>query len=128
MQNDYLTVYQLPAMETHYGQIVEFRVRRNGHNISELARLLNINRRSLYNWFSQQYLKKEYIARIGEAINHNFSEDFPEYFRKEDFEKPQNLSAFNNNVFDKDWKDRYINLLEVYNGILSMQLTKDRSN
>jgi len=90
-------------MDTHYGQIVEFRVRRNGHNISELARLLNINRRSLYNWFSQQYLKKEYIARIGEVINHNFSEDFPEYFKKEDFEKSQNLSAFNNYVFDKDW-------------------------
>jgi lambda repressor-like predicted transcriptional regulator len=124
LQNDYLTVYQLPAMNTHYGQIVEFRVRRNGHNISELARLLNINRRSLYNWFSQQHLKKEYIARIGEVINHNFSEDFPEYFRKEDFEKSQ----FNNNGFDKDWKDRYINLLEVYNGILSMQLTKDSSN
>jgi len=52
-------------MDKHYGQIVELIIRKKGYSISELARLSYVNRRSVYNWFNQKYLKPEIIYRIG---------------------------------------------------------------
>ncbi|MDB5019809.1 MAG: hypothetical protein JWQ28_936, partial [Pedobacter sp.] len=46
-------------MSKHYGQILERAIRRNGNSISDVARLLNINRRSVYNWFNQAQLRPE---------------------------------------------------------------------
>jgi transposase-like protein len=52
-------------MDKHYGQIVELVIRKGGYSISEIARLTLINRKSVYNWFNQKYLKPEIIYRIG---------------------------------------------------------------
>lgn len=109
-------------MDKHYGQIVELIVRKNGFSISELARLTHMNRRSVYNWFNQKYLKQEIIYQIGIIINHDFSVEFPELFRKDDF-KNQNSANLNDLTFWEApnpslWKDKYIELLEKYNTLL----------
>ena len=44
-------------MEKHYGQIVEYLVRKNGYSITDLATELDVNRRSIYNYFQNQFLK-----------------------------------------------------------------------
>ena len=110
----------------HYGQIVEKIVRRNGHSISDVARLANVNRRSVYNWFNQRQLKPEIIYRIGCVINHDFSEELPELFTPEDFQKGFKRTSFLNGVsYETEvsenkqvWKDKYIELLERYNNLL----------
>jgi hypothetical protein len=112
-------------MEKHYGQIVEYRVRKNGYCISDLARASNVNRRSIYNWFNQKYLKIEIIYKIGCIIRHDFSQEFPDIFESEDFKIihkiPESQPAYiPENSFKENeiWKNKYLRLLEAFNEML----------
>ena len=117
-------------MKTHHGQIVEYTIRKKGHSIADVARLVNVNRRSVYNWFNQKDLKVEVIYRVGIAIKHDFSKEFPEHFQKDDFEGVNAPKAIGNPApddangdVDHLWKERYITLLESYNNYL-LAMTK----
>jgi transcriptional regulator with XRE-family HTH domain len=120
------------AMDKHYGHIIERIIRRNGYSISELARLTNVNRRSIYNWFNQKSLKPEIIFRIGCALKHDFSEEFPELFTEDEFQKVI-VPPKNHNEDTEDnpegsssyWKDKYIKILEEYNRLLVNQVKHD---
>jgi lambda repressor-like predicted transcriptional regulator len=112
-------------MESHYGQIVELIIRKNGFNITELARMAGVERRTVYNWFNQKYLKTKIIYRIGCVLKHDFSVEFPTLFTKDDFKDITKEKEFVyhdstvKNVSDNQvWKGRYITLLEEYNTIL----------
>jgi lambda repressor-like predicted transcriptional regulator len=112
-------------MEEHYGHIVEMLVRKKGYSISEIARLTHVNRRSVYNWFNQKYLKTEIIYRIGCILKHDFSVEFPNLFTKEEFQEVHNYKEPDSDdpIFwelptHHVWKDRYIALLEEYNKLL----------
>jgi len=115
-------------MDKHYGQIVELIIRKKGYSISELARLTHVNRRSVYNWFNQKYLRTEIIYRIGCIMKHDFSVEFPEIFTKEDFNliKSHKITDGDDPIFwelpdHHIWKDKYISLLEQYNKLLLSQ-------
>jgi AcrR family transcriptional regulator len=118
-------------MNKHQGQIVEYVVRKNGFSLSELAKALNINRRSLYNWFQAKQLKKSIIHRIGCVLRHDFSKEFPELFISEDFNsiyepkkyRPDPVSLPTND--EEIWKHKYIALLEQYSKLLSMNSTRE---
>ncbi|WP_069658405.1 helix-turn-helix domain-containing protein [Arcticibacter eurypsychrophilus] len=118
-------------MLIHHGQIIEKVIRRNGHSISDVARLTNVNRRSVYNWFNQQQLKPEIIYRIGCVINHDFSEELPQLFTSEDFQKGFRKSSFLNTSAEEPdsplnknlWKDKYVDLLERYNSLLLLRIS-----
>ena len=120
-------------MEKHYGEIVEYYVRKNGFSITELAAALNVNRRTIYNYFQNKYLKSAIIFNIGVIIRHDFSKDFPEFFANVEFEakithNKNNKPEVSQNSNVKNWKDKYIKLLEVYNETLSMRIWgKDES-
>ncbi|MCD8739741.1 helix-turn-helix domain-containing protein [Mucilaginibacter roseus] len=117
-------------MDVHHGHIVERVIRREGYSISEIARLSNVNRRSVYNWFNQQFLKADIIYKIGMIINHDFSVEFPHLFKSDDFKRntqpvnhtQQNFTpgeqGANSQNGESYWKDKYIALLEKYNDIL----------
>jgi len=113
-------------MDIHHGQIIELVVRREGYNISELARLAKVNRRSVYYWFNQQYLKTELIYQIGIHIKHDFSVEFPHLFKSDDFTQMNyhrssksgtDLPQNNNEI--AYWKDKYLDILEKYNLLLT---------
>jgi len=115
-------------MDKHYGEIVERTIRRNGYSISEISRMMGVNRRSIYNWFGQSKFKTEIIFKLGCALRHDFSVEFPELFSSEEFQQVFNQNKFSSdiNVFEEMekinfWKDKYINLLEAYNQVLAMQ-------
>lgn len=119
-------------MDLHYGQVVERVIRRNGYSISELSRLTHVNRRSVYNWFKQEHLKPDIIYRIGCALKHDFSVEFPDLFSKDDFktiyettEDDQDAASAKNSNTDT-WKDKYIHLLEQYNNLLLNHLKKNK--
>ena len=104
-------------MEKHYGQIVEHIVRKNGYSITELADRLDVNRRTIYNYFQNAYLKQEIIYKIGHVVGHHFSKEFPELFTEEQYESKHGLShnLDSPNSVDKDdlkWKEKYLTLLE----------------
>lgn len=114
-------------MNKHYGEIIERAIRRNGYSISELSRMMKVNRRSIYNWFAQAKFKPEIIFKIGVALRHDFSTEFPELFSSDDFQrefekKKQHFSAAADHIEELSfWKDKYITLLEQYNEALSVK-------
>jgi hypothetical protein len=121
-------------MESNAGQIIERVVRRNKVSISELARRLQVNRRSVYNWFDQKTLKIDIICKIGHVLNHDFSVDFPDAFGERGFGVMENLIGTGN---DSEhmlpnsvhyWMVKYITLLEKYNELLSHEAAKVDSN
>lgn len=109
-------------MAAHNGEIVEKVIRREGHSLTDLAKITGVNRRSIYNWFLQPRLKPEIIIRIGRAIKHDFSVEFPGEFLPEDFVVPAEVKSAANDEDDETlnvWKEKYIDLLERYNYLLS---------
>jgi transcriptional regulator with XRE-family HTH domain len=119
-------------MSKHYGQILERAIRRNGNSISEVARLLNMNRRSVYNWFNQVQLRPEILYKIGHVINYDFSVDLPNLFTPEDFIKKPRLAVNKEGELMEDttnsnsWQQKYIDLLEKYNSLLSEIVVSDQ--
>jgi predicted transcriptional regulator len=113
--------YNLPKkyyMLIHHGQIVEKVIRRNGHSISEIARVTGVNRRSVYNWFNQRILKEDIVVRLGRAIHHDFSSMIPDLkLTTTDF-NPTVQTVNSQPDEESIWKDRYIELLERYNALL----------
>lgn len=100
-------------METiHNGKLVELVIRKSNYSISEIARLMMLNRRSLYNWFSKPNLNSSKILRVGYILRHDFSKEFPHLFSSEDFEIDGKLEK------DGYWKNKYIKLLEEHNKLL----------
>jgi len=116
---------------TNHGQIIEQVIRRRGISISEVARFLNVNRKSVYNWFRQDIIKPEVIFKLGVVLEHDFSHEFPHYFSKNDFE---NVTRGNNNntvaepegtqasPTENYWKNKYLELLEKYNELLAANI------
>lgn len=105
-------------MELNAGEIVELAVRRKNVNISELSRRLNVNRRTLYNWFRQKKLHADVICEIGKAINYDFSNDLNEGLHqlrpKSDFMALNGDHRFSQPDPVYYWMEKYIALLEDY--------------
>lgn len=87
--------------------------------------MMKVNRRSIYNWFGHSKLKPEIIFKIGSALRHDFSTEFPELFASEDFRREFNKpkisisTTIQQNEEISFWKDKYISLLEQYSKALS---------
>jgi len=109
------------------GQLVELAVRRQNINISELSRKMNINRRTLYNWFRQETLSPSVIYSISQAIGYDFSNEFPEQFfktRSHSYKIGQRDDAYISAEDAKEyWMKKYISLLEDYKLLLEKSKT-----
>ncbi|HEY1007826.1 MAG TPA: helix-turn-helix transcriptional regulator [Sphingobacteriaceae bacterium] len=121
-------------MEQHTGAIVERVVRRSGLSITELARRIHVNRRSVYNWFEQKTLKLDIIQKIGCVLGHDFSVEFPEYFDKGELtqmkrliDSPMEESAPGQGESVYFWMNKYIALLEKYNELLRKQAVAEEA-
>jgi AcrR family transcriptional regulator len=109
-------------IDLHYGAILEKAIRNDCMGISEIARKLQVSRRTLYNWFESEKLDIEIIYKVGVVTGHNFSKEIPGFDEKKklfainpstQFSDPEDNS---NTVYY--WMERYIHLLERYNSIL----------
>jgi transposase-like protein len=84
----------------HHGQLIEKIIRRDGHSITDIARLTNVNRRSVYNCTGM----------------------FPELKEEIDTEEVYVADTKTNQgseVESPDWKEKYIDLLEKHAQLLS---------
>jgi plasmid maintenance system antidote protein VapI len=57
--------------DIHMGELLERAIRKKGVNITELARALNITRRTMYNLFKREVIDKGTMERISSVINYN---------------------------------------------------------
>ncbi|MDB5063543.1 MAG: hypothetical protein JWP67_3386 [Mucilaginibacter sp.] len=88
-------------MNKHYGQIVEYVVRKAGYNAADLALKTNSNKRNIYHLFQAKNLRTDIIYNIGCIIKHDFSQEFPELFQnkksEEDYTKHKKSLIIDNN-------------------------------
>ncbi|SHE36885.1 helix-turn-helix transcriptional regulator [Pedobacter caeni] len=117
-------LHTMLSMILNKGEIVE-RIVRNKIGISELARKLNVSRTSIYNWFEQEYISIYTICKIGNAIGHDFSNEFPEEFSKignktfiDLYLQKNNTEPYASNSVQY-WMNKYISLLEKHNDLLN---------
>lgn len=120
-------------MNLNVGQVIEHVVRKDHMGITELSRKLHVSRRTIYNWFDQESLNFDIICKIGNVINHDFSQEFPDDFariRDEERAKKNALmeaegnSQPNFSTSVNYWMNKYIQLLEKYNELLSQSSSK----
>jgi hypothetical protein len=114
-------------MKLHKGELIEKLIRRNGVNISDIARKMRVNRRSVYNWFEQQNLKMDVIIRIGNIVGCDIPKEYPEAFTPDELSTLDSLTAYNQQGSnqpgqnEKFWIEKYVTLLEEYNQLLMRQ-------
>ncbi len=105
-------------MEEHKGRVLERVIRKKGINISQLAKKIGVNRRSLYNYFQEKNLKSIVFEKIAAAINYDFMLEYPNILIGE----PSIQGAFYGPKMAQDvdyWKNKYISLLERHVEVLS---------
>ena len=102
----------------HYGSILEKAVRNSNMSITEIAKRLHVNRRSIYYWFDKKRLDTAILEDIGVIINHDFKSSLPTTFNNRTSLYFQKTPAKS----DEDiiyWKDKYNQLLQRYNATVS---------
>ena len=102
----------------HAGSIIESIIRKRGHNLSKLAKHMNISRCTLYNWFEHEILPLDVLLKIGSFIDYDFSNEFPEVFafmaeKKTNIHLQESEATPQTDV--NHWMHKYILLLEKYN-------------
>lgn len=104
----------------HKGEIIEKAVRSSGFSISTLAKRLNKSRRHIYNIFENPNVGLELILEIGKIIKYDFTDEIPI------FEKSRTNTShivIENKDEEKSWKDKYFELLEKYNELLTEHIS-----
>jgi hypothetical protein len=107
-------------MTSNKGDVIE-RIVRTKIGISELSRILHVSRTSIYNWFEHGHLNLDTICKIGQAINHDFANEFPEEFANANLHHPTDTTSekTDESYSIQYWMNKYISLLEKYNELLS---------
>jgi hypothetical protein len=109
----------------HRGEILEKIVRQSHIPISEIARKIGYNRKSIYDFFHNPELPLDTILKIGKVIRHDFSYDFPELFPFVRNQVHENQEIYETKLLNEcvkeknEWMHKYIDLLEQHNALLS---------
>jgi transcriptional regulator with XRE-family HTH domain len=60
----------------HQGEILQEAIKNSGISITRIVEELGITRPTIYRKFKEETIDYNFVKRIGEIINHDFSEDF----------------------------------------------------
>mmetsp|Transcript_19544 Transcript_19544/g.22649 ORF Transcript_19544/g.22649 Transcript_19544/m.22649 type:complete len:117 (-) Transcript_19544:713-1063(-) len=114
----------------HKGEIIEKAVRESGHSITKLAQKMGKSRRWVYQIFDSAAVPIDYIIDIGKIIHYDFSEDI-KGIKMYGADRPITSveeARFTGKASSDEaehWKEKYMNLLEKYNDLLSKQKNID---
>jgi predicted transcriptional regulator len=62
----------------HKGEIIKAAIESSGMNITEVARRINVQRPTMYGYFSNPHVSLDVILQIGKVINYDFTPEIPE--------------------------------------------------
>lgn len=114
---------QICKIMIHRGEIVEKAVRSSGTSITNLAKRLGKSRRHIYNLFNNSNVSWEMILEIGKIIHYDFGPDFSEFSKIKEYStggsEAQIISDSSENYNSTDWKNKYFELLEKYNELMT---------
>ena len=113
----------------HKGEIIEKAVRQSGYPITKLAKKLGKSRRWIYHIFENSNVSLNVILEIGEIIYHDFSDEIKELKKYKIYADKEGVKNFESIYKEKNeeveyWKNKYLELLEKHNLLLS-ELTKN---
>jgi len=121
--------------DIHVGEMIEEVIRSNRLSISDVARKIHVNRRSVYNWFKQKSLRPYTLHRICYVLVYDFAVKLPDYFKEEfvqnkDFVLPVSEKKVDHETEEESnsvqyWINKYIYLLEKYNETLAKGVSKE---
>lgn len=117
---------QICNMIKKRGEILKKVFDSEGVNVTKTAKKMNIDRATIYRHFADDDLSLDYILKYGKAIDYDFSKYFPELLQivqdpsTETKKSPKTYADLERDV--EYWKDKYIQLLEQYNQIISSKL------
>jgi transcriptional regulator with XRE-family HTH domain len=102
----------------HMGELLEKAMKKKGMSVSAVAIALDINRRTLYNWFKQKTIDKVIMQKISSlmVLDRHLIEILP-----------NDTILEKSNLQETCWQDKYIDLLEKYAELLAI-LKKGKSN
>lgn len=60
----------------HQGEILQEAIKSSGISITRIVEELGITRPTIYRKFKEETIDYSFVKRIGDIINHNFSNDF----------------------------------------------------
>ena len=108
----------------HKGEIIEKAVRESGISITRLSIKMGRSRRWVYQIFEKRNVPMDYVLEIGKVIHHDFSKDIKilkEYKASVKVQTWDDVEGefFNDSEKAEYWKNKYLMLLEKYNGVLS---------
>ncbi len=121
--------------DIHVGEMIEEVIRSNRLSISDVARKIHVNRRSVYNWFKQKSLRPYTLHRICYVLVYDFSVKLPDYFKEQFIQNKDFALATSEKKIDVEtntesnsvqyWINKYIYLLEKYNETLAKGVPKE---
>lgn len=118
---------QLCNMSKKRGEILKQVFEEEGVNVSKIAKKIGVDRATVYRHFLDDNLSIDYIIKYGQALDYDFSKYFPELLQvvqdpNNPYEKkaPKTYAELERDV--EYWKDKYIDLLEQYNKLISNKL------
>ncbi len=104
------------------GQVLATAVEASGLNKETVAAKAGYKRSSYYKHIKDPNLEYHILIAYGRALKHDFTEEFPDMPKyvlddpQETYGKPITLDEA---IKQRDyWKDKYIDLLEKYNGLI----------
>lgn len=106
----------------HRGEIIKKAVYKSGYPITELAKRLSKSRRWIYLMFENSNVSLDIVLQIGKIIHYDFKDEIKEF---NSYENAINESAseYQNTELNLEyWKNKYLKLLEEYNGILKRKI------
>ncbi|WP_423148845.1 hypothetical protein [Rubrolithibacter danxiaensis] len=103
----------------HKGALLEKAVRNSDVSITDLAKKLNVNRRTLYYWFNKKYVRVDVMHEIGKIIHRDFSDTFIPARSGSSMNETRTSGNINPDI--NYWKDKYRNLLDKYENLLQKQ-------
>ncbi|MCC3156086.1 helix-turn-helix domain-containing protein [Hymenobacter sp. 15J16-1T3B] len=123
---------------THQGEILQEAIKNSGISISRIVQELGITRPTIYRKFKETTLDYNFVKRVGEVIQHDFTQDFDTPVQSHLPFTPVSVTSSVNNVtrsasvkenalqsVDQDpvkalmaLQAKYIALLEAYNELL----------
>lgn len=99
-------------IKKHKGELLDSIVRNSGMTIKAVAKAAGYDRTSYYNHILEPQLPYKIISRYGEALRHDFSNEYPE----EKATRPthtKEITTFEEMEKDRDyWRERFFRLTE----------------
>jgi hypothetical protein len=110
----------------HRGEALQIAVSNSGLSITKVVKRAGYSRSSYYIHITDPKLAYDIMAQYSRAINHDFSDDFPEmarYLLKEDEEIYGEPDTIEMAVKQRNnWRDKYYFLLEKYQKLLEEKI------